>query len=73
MELIGFFACVFILLWVSIAWLFCAPLIMGTWNIGGVPNTWKGRPMMLFFLAIIVQGWYMVCTNAPFTIVVTKV
>jgi uncharacterized membrane protein len=73
MEIIGFIACVVILIYVTFVWFFCAPFTMGKWNMGGVPNTWTDRLMMLVFLAVIAMGWYMAFANAPFTIVVTKV
>ncbi len=40
----------------------------GQYNIGGVPNTWKDRVLVIVTLVLLVGYWYWVATIAPFTI-----
>lgn len=70
MDIIGFIACCIILVYLSIGWCLLAFNTLGEFNIGGAPNTFKGRLMTFIFLAIIVNGWYMVLQRSPFTVTI---
>ena len=70
MAILGFgFACG-MLLYFSIMWLFAAFFTLGKYNIGGVPNTFKDKTIVLVFCIALIVLWKLTFENAPFSITV---
>lgn len=69
MALIGWLVVTGFMGMLSLAWLGLAFFKLGEYNIGGVPNTWKERLLVLVAGAALAYGWYtFVYLNMPFTI-----
>lgn len=68
MAVIGFIACVIVMLWLSATSVLVAANSLGRYTIGGVPNTWVDRAGALLLIAGLFCGWYLVLHFAPFTL-----
>lgn len=69
MAIIGWLVVTGFMGMLSLTWLFLAFLKLGQYNIGGVPNTWKEKLLVLAAGAVLAYGWYsFVYLNMPFTI-----
>ncbi len=73
LQVIGWLALAFVLGSATLAWLLTAFNGLGTWNIGGVPNTASTRVTILCVGAAIGYLWYELFANSPFTITVTRI
>ena len=68
MAVIGFiFLCV-CGLGMSLLFLVACSQMLPEYNIGGVPNKWYDRVLILVFAVILYYGWKFIFVYAPFTL-----
>lgn len=70
LEIIGFFALMALLCFITLASALTALNCLGKYNIGGVPNSIPTKIATLFLLVVIAFAWYILFKNAPFTLMV---
>lgn len=70
MAIIGFIASLLLCLYVTLVWLLFAADTLGTYNIGGVPNSVVSKLVVLVLGALLYGGWVLLFEHAPFTITV---
>lgn len=69
LELIGWFALVILMFYISAAWSAVALNCLGEYNIGGVPNKIGGKILVFIGLFAIGFCWYQLALAAPFKII----
>lgn len=68
MAIIGWLALVALMGSMSCGWLVLAFNGLGKYNIGGVPNRRTTKVLLLTLGAFLAYAWYVLGSNAPFTI-----
>jgi hypothetical protein len=68
LNVLGFLAAVVVMLYLSSAWCFVALFGLGEYNIGGAPNSWIKKIVILAFLVPLIYAWYKLFQISPFHI-----
>jgi hypothetical protein len=71
-QIVGWLFALGIMLNITGLLYFAALTMLGEYNIGGVPNTWKDRILVLIFTLFTGIGWYALFLYAPFSINITS-
>lgn len=70
MAIFGWFVYILIMFYVSAVICIVSTNLLGTYNIGGVPNKVSDKLLAVFLILILFCGWYGVVEFAPFTLIV---
>lgn len=69
MEILGWLVIVIFTAWISLIYLLVAFNCLGKYNIGGVPNKFWPKPLIISALIPLAMAWGKVWSLAPFTVI----
>lgn len=70
MAIIGFLFLIVVLIYFTVSYFVVFLNVMGAYNIGGVPNTWKARIATLLAGAALMWVWQEVLLVSPFEVII---